>query len=200
VPVSKQHSHPPPRQQKVSRSQAHDAREQLAAGGLSHDERRKLKAVAGARDAAASRRRGEFKRIVIIAAGAIAAMAIVGAALGLVPAIAAASRQGTPGTFTVGSQPCMTRGCYWSGTFQSQGGATVGHVTYDGTLPAGAGAGSGVPALYPAGGSHVVYPPHGSDAWITDLVLVVLVGAIVGFGLWISPVGLGRRETAGAVV
>jgi hypothetical protein len=157
--------------------------------------------VTGAREAAASHRRTEFKRVVIIAAGAIAAMAVAAAVLGLVPAIEAASRQGTPGTFIVGNQPCITRGCFWSGTFQPQdGGATVQHVTYNGTLPADAGGGSGVPAIYPAGGSHVVYPEHGSDAWITDLVLVVLVGGVVSFGLWLSPLGLGRGETAGAVV
>jgi hypothetical protein len=198
--VAKRHSHPPARQQKVSRSQAHDAQDKLAAGGLTHDERRKLRVVAGARDAAASRRRSELKRLVIIAAGAIAAMAVVAAALGLLPAIQAASRHGTAGTFIVGTQPCMTRGCYWSGTFQAQDGTTVQHVTYDGTLPAGAGGGSSVPAIYPAAASHVVYPPHGSDAWITDLVLMVLVGGIVGFGLWVSPIGLDGRATAGAVV
>jgi hypothetical protein len=91
-------------------------------------------------------------------------------------------------------------GCGWSGTFRSPGGVTVQHVTYDGTLPADAGGGSSIPAIEPAGTSHIVYPPHGSRARIDDLVLMVLVGGVVGFLLWISPLGLGEHQTAGAVV
>lgn len=138
----------------------------------------------------------------IVGGGAIAAMAVVAAALGLVPAIEAASGQGTAGTFVVGSQVCVNHrgGCGWSGTFQSPDGVTVQHVTYDGTLPANAGGGSSIPAIEPAGASHIVYPPHGSGAWIDDLVLMVLVGGVVGFLLWISPLGLGDHQPAGAVI
>jgi hypothetical protein len=75
----------------------------------------------------------------------------------------------------------------------------VQHVVYDGTLPADAGGGSSVPASEP-GGSHIVYPPHGSHAWVSDLLLMVLAGGVVGFLLWLSPLGLGSRETAGAIV
>jgi hypothetical protein len=139
---------------------------------------------------------------VIVGAGAVAAMAVVAGALGLVPAIEAASGQGTAGTFIVGSEVCVNHrgGCGWSGTFQSPDGVTVQHVTYDGTLPANAGGGSNIPAIEPAGASHIVYPPHGSGAWIDDLVLMVLVGAVVGFLLWISPLGLGDHQAAGAIV
>jgi hypothetical protein len=151
-------------------------------------------------EAAADRRHREFRRFLIVAAGAIAAMAVVAAALGLVPAIEAASRQGTAGTFVPGNQPCLTNrggGCAWSGTFRSRDGATVQHVSYDGTLPA---SGSSVPAIYPGGSSDVVYPPHGSRAWVTDLLVMVLIGGIVGLLLWISPLGLGRSDQSGAVV
>jgi hypothetical protein len=193
---------PPGRRRKVSRKQAEEAREQLAAGGLTHQERRKLRSVAGARDAAARRRRGQFRHLVFVGGGVIAAMAVVAAAVGLIPAIEASSGQGTAGTFVVGTQPCFRyrAGCAWSGTFQSPDGVTVQHVNYDGTLPAGAGGGSSVPAIYPAGGSHIVYPPHDSHAWVFDLVLMVLVGGVVGLLLWISPLGLGEHETSGVVV
>jgi hypothetical protein len=198
--VPQQHSHPPARQRKVSRRQADQARDQLAAGGLSHQERRRLRAVTSISDAAAGRRRRELRHLLIVAAGTIAAMAVVAAGLGLVPAIEAAGRQGTAGTFVPGNQPCLTNrggGCAWSGTFRSRGGATVQHVSYDGTLPAG---GSSVPAIYPGGSSDVVYPPHGSHAWVSDLLLMVLIGGIAGLLLWISPLGLGDHDRGGAIV
>jgi ferric-dicitrate binding protein FerR (iron transport regulator) len=193
---------PSGRTQKVSRRQAADARDQLAAGGLSHQERRKLRSVAGARDLAVHRRHGQARHLLIVGAGAIAAMAVVAGALGLVPAIEAAGGQGRAGTFIVGSQVCVNRrgGCGWSGTFKSPDGVTVQHVTYDGTLPAYAGDGSSIPAIEPAGASHIVYPPHGSRAWIDDLVLMVLVGGVIGLLLWISPLGLGDHKPAGAVL
>jgi hypothetical protein len=138
----------------------------------------------------------------ILVGGTLAAMAVVAATVGLVPAIEAASGQGVAGTFVAGNKPCLMyhRGCGWSGTFRARGGDTVQHVTYEGTLPAGAGGGSSVPAIYPSGGSHMVYPPRGTHVWITDVVLMVIVGGVVGCLLWIMPFGLGRREPAGAVV
>lgn len=169
--MSKQHSGPPGRQRKVSRKQAEAAREQLAAGGLTHQERRRLRSVAGARDAVARRRRSEFRHLIIVGGGAIAVMAVVAAAVGLVPAIEAAGGQGTAGTFVVGTQPCFRyrSGCAWSGTFQSQDGTAAQHVNYDGTLPAGAGGGSSVPAIYPAGGrtssTPRMTPMRGSSTW-----------------------------------
>jgi hypothetical protein len=178
-------------------------RQQVAAGGLSHQERRRLGSATGARGGAARKRRGDFRHVIIVAAGTIAAMAVVAFAVGLVSAIEASGGQGTAGTFVVGTQSCFRQrgGCEWSGTFLSRDGGTVQHVAYDGTLPAGAGLGSSVPAIDPAGSSHVVYPPHGSRAWIFDLLLTVLVGGIVGFMLWLSPLGVGgEREPGGAVV
>ena len=199
--MGNQYSRGPARRRKVSRRQAEEAREQLAAGGLSHQERRTLRSVTGAWNSAARRRRGEFRHLIIVGAGTIAVMAVVGATLGFVPAIEASSGQGTPGTFIVGNQPCASRhACGWSGTFQSRDGDTVQHVTYDGTLPAGASRGSSFPAIAPSGFSHIVYPPHGSGAWVDDLVLMVLIGGIVGLLLWLFPLGFGGRETAGTVV
>jgi hypothetical protein len=199
VPDQHQHHDPHTRQQRVSRSEANHAREQLAAGGLSHQERRQLRSVTRLRDTAARRRRTEFRHFIIVAAGTIAAMAIVAGATGLIPALEAASGQGKAGTFVVGTQACLPHkgGCAWSGTFRSPGGALVQHVNYDGTLPAGAGGGSSIPAIYPGGAAHVVYPPRGSHAWLSDLLEMVLAGAFVGFLLWLSPLGQGGRGPQG---
>ncbi len=200
--AGKQRSGPASRQPKVSRRQADEARAQLAAGGLSHQQRRKLRAVTGAWDSAASQRRSQVRHLGIVLGGTLVAMALVAVFNGLVPAIEAANGHGTAGTFTAGSQPCISRrvGCRWSGTFRSADGVTLRHVAYDGTLPAGDGGGSSVPAVFPGGAVHVVYPRGSSRAWITDVLVMVLVGGIVGFLLWIMPLGLGKRETPGAVV
>lgn len=190
------------RRRKVSRRQAQEAREQLAAGGLSHQERRRLRAVTDARETAARKRRGEFRHLVIVAAGTMAAIAVVAIAVGLPAAIGASSGQGTAGTFIAGSQVCLNpkAGCPWPGMFRSRDGVTVQHVQYDGTLPADAAGGSRVPAIDPGGRSHIVYPPRGSHAWVGDLVVIVLVGGGVGLLLWISPLGLGKPRASGAVV
>jgi hypothetical protein len=202
VTVPSQHSRPAARQQKVSRKQAAEAREQLAAGGLSHQERRQLRSVTAARDALARRRRGEFRHIVVIVAGTIAAMAIVGAAIGLPAAIEASMGQGTAGTFIVGNQPpCLNRrvGCLPAGIFRSQAGVTVQHVAYAGSLPSFAPPGTGIPAVDP-GMSNTAYPPHVSATWVHDVVLTVLIGGIVGVLLWLFPIGTGEREKSGTIV
>jgi hypothetical protein len=198
VTLSKQRSDARARQQRIKRRQADQARQHVDPDGLSHQDRRKLRSETSAQDTAARRRRGAFRHLIIVAAGTVAAMAVVGAAVGLVSAIEASSGQGAAGTFIVGNQLCLNHrvGCMWPGTFRSQNGSTVQHVQYDGTLPPGE---SSVPAIDPGGGSHTVYPPHGSQAWVGDLLWTVLIGAVVGFLLWISPLGLGRHET-GAIV
>jgi len=200
--VSKHHSHPPARQQKVSRRQADEARQQLAAGGLSHQQRRQLRSVTGARDALARRRRGEFRHIVIIVAGTLAAMAIVGAAIGLPAAIEASTGQGTAGNFIVENQPpCLNHrvGCLPSGIFRSRAGVTVLHVAYAGSLPSFAPPGTSIPAVDP-GLSNTAYPPHDSATWIHDLLLTLLAGGGVGLLLWLFPIGTGEREKSGVVV
>jgi hypothetical protein len=175
---------------KASRRQARQAREQLAAGGLTHQERRRLRSAIRTRDATARRRRLEFRHITIALAGAIAAMAVAAASVGLVSATEAARGQGTIGTFVLEFQSCSVRtGCTYVGIFRSPDGAIVPDVAYDATLPDGASPGDSFPALDP-GGSHRVYPPHGSLRWVSDLLFVMFAGGVVGFILWISPLGL----------
>jgi hypothetical protein len=193
--VGKQHSGPHPRQPKASRRQASEARQQLAAGGLSHQDRRRLRSVIRARGETARRRRLEFRHVIIAVAATVAAMLVIAASVGLVSAIEAARGQGTTGTFVVGYSSCSGRtGCLWVGTFRSPGGGTVPDVAYEGALPANPSPGSSFPAVEP-GGSHRVYPPH-SLRWVTDLLATVLVGGAVGFVLWVSPLGLRGRDPA----
>jgi hypothetical protein len=191
---------PHARQGKTSRRQANEAREQLAAGGLTHQQRRELRSEIRERDTVTRRRRGEFRHVMIVVAGALAAMVVVAAAVGLISAIEAASGHGVTGTFVAGNQSCVRRaGCAWWGTFRSPDGETFPHVVYSGDLPAGAGPGMSFPAVQP-GGSNYVYPPHGGHTWVTDVLWTVLIGGVVGLFLWITPLGLGRNDTAGAVV
>jgi len=202
VTVSKQHAGAAARREKVSRRQAEEAREQLSAGGLSHQERRKLRSVATARESAARQRRGHIRHLLMVAAGTVAAMAVVAAATGLISAIEASSGQGRAGTFIVGSQPCLNPrvGCLPPGSFRLSDGVMVQHVQYDGALPSLAAPGTSVPAILPAGSTNTAYPPHGSRTWIHDVLLMVLVGAVVAALLWLFPIGLGRRETGDAVI
>jgi len=196
MPSRKQHSGPPAGPTGASRRQARAAREQLAAGGLSHQERRRLRAVIRTRDETAGRRSLEFRHLTIVVAGTLVAMAVVGALVGLVPAIEAAGGHGTPGTFVAMFQSCRRHtGCAMAGTFQPAGGGKVPDVIYAGALPADAGPGMGVPAIRP-GGSEYVYPPHGPLRWVFDLLLTLLLGAAVGFLLLASTLGLRRRETS----
>jgi hypothetical protein len=105
----------------------------------------------------------------------------------------AARGQGAVGTFTADSLVC-SRGCEWVGTFVARGGQVTPGVAYEGSLPAGARPGSSVPAIFP-GGSHVVFPPHGSLVWLEDVLLVMIIGGAMAAALWISPIGMpGRRR------
>jgi hypothetical protein len=191
----KQHSGSPHRPTKVSRRQAAEAREQLAAGGLSHKERHKLVSAVRARDEAASRRGLETKHIIITVAGTLAAMAVVGAMVGLVPAIHAASGQGTRGTFIVQPLLCLHKCTRTAGSFRYADGEIVPDLVYAGALPLDAHPGMTLPAIRP-GGSEFVYPPHGSLSWISDLAIMVVVGCAVGFLLLASTLGLRRRSPA----
>jgi hypothetical protein len=201
MPSRKQHSGPPARQTKVSRRQADKARDELAAGGLSHQERRKLRSVIRIRDEAALRRGLEFKHIVIALAGALAAMAVVAFLVGLVSAIDAARGDGTAGTFVVKSEVCIRRaGCTWTGTFRPPDGDSVPALAYTDVVPPAAPRGMSIPVIEPPG-SDYVYPRHDSLRWISDLAIMVVVGGAVGFLLLISPLGLGgpRPSPTGVV-
>jgi hypothetical protein len=188
----KQHSGPPVRQPRVSRRQAREARDELEADGLSHQERRKLRSVVRARDAVAGRRSLEFRHLAVVVAGALAAMAVVAVSVGLVSAIEVARGQGTTGTFIVGFRSSCRAGCVWVGTFRYPDGDMVSDVMYAGALPNGIGPGNSIPAVE-AGQSQYAYPPHDSLRWAGDLAFMVVVGAGVGFLLWVSPLSLPKR-------
>ncbi len=161
--------------------------------GLTKAEQRRQRRIRRERAAARQRRRLELSHDGLALAGALAAMAIVAVAFAVGPAIAAARGEGTPGTFAIGYEQCLRRvGCTWVGTFVSRSGQVTPGVSYDGNLPAGAQPGDRIPAIFP-GGQHAVFPPHGSHYWVLAVLLMLVVGAAVGLGLWLSPIGEGRR-------
>jgi hypothetical protein len=182
------------RRSKVSRRDARLAREELAAGGLSHHDRRRLRAITRAWELASQRRHREFRHLVIVVLSGIAAMAVIGAALGFVPAIEAASGHGATGTFVVASFSCGRRvGCRWVGTFEA-GDDVVPGVVYEGTLPTGTGPGSRIPARYP--GADQAYALQGSHTWALDLIPMLLLGSAVAFIAWLVVGVRGQRATS----
>lgn len=184
------------RSPQVSRRQARQARAELATGDLSHQERRRLRAVLRSRAAAAGKRRGRLRHLAIVAAGAIVAMAIAAASFGLIPAIEAAQGGGVTGSFVVSDRVCSVKtGCQWVGTFDGPHGDVIAGLAYGGILPAGDGPGSTIAVRYP-GGSDQVYAVHGSHTWVFDLLITLVIGAAGGAALWISPLGDGRRNSA----
>jgi uncharacterized membrane protein YcjF (UPF0283 family) len=196
--MSSRKQHPGPRAARVkaSRRQAQQAREQLAAGGLSHEERRRLRSVIQVTDSAARRHRLEFRHLGIAVGGALVVMVIVAASTGLISAVEAASGSGVAGTFIVTGQTCAGRViCNWMGTFRYRDGTEVRNLAYGGVLSSTVTPGSQIPAREPAG-SHYVYPLHGSHKWISDVGLMLLCGLPVGALLLISPLGLGKRDVA----
>jgi hypothetical protein len=125
---------------RVSRRQAQQAQAELVAGGLTHQERRRLHAVLLARVLAARKRRRRLRRLAIVAVGAIVAMAITAASFGLIPAIEAAQGGGATGSFVVSHRVCSVKtGCQWVGTFNGAAGDVVAGRAYGGVLPAGSG-------------------------------------------------------------
>jgi hypothetical protein len=193
----KRRSSAPARSDHASHRQAQQAHAQLAAGGLSHAEERRLHAVLRSREESEQRRRRHLKRLVIVLTGAIAAMAIVAVAFGLIPAIDAALGGGVTGKFTLQNQVCVRRaGCQWVGTFQPAKGSAIAGLAYGGTIPASDAPGSVIPARHPAG--NYVYALHGTHTWVQDLLITLVIGVAVGFLLWVSPLGSGDRNPEGA--
>lgn len=187
----------PARSAQVSRRQAREARAQLAVGGLSHQQQRRLRAVLRAWEYAARRRRRRFWRLGIVVSGAVAAMVIAAISFGLIPAIDAARGQGVTGSFVVSHQVCSSKtGCQWVGTFRASDGAVIGELAYGGTLPQGDGPGSIIPVRYP-GGTDQVYALRGSHTWVFDLLVTLAISAAAGAALWISPIGAGGRNPEG---
>lgn len=181
---------------KVGRRQAQEARAELAAGGLSHDERRRLHSIIRVREEAESRGSGRRRHGVIVVSGALVVMAVVAATSGLIPAIATASGHGTNGFFVLGHQRCSlatgrTSMCMWVGSFQERNGVTIGNVTYAGKMPATVAPAQRIAARYYSGQA---YPRQGSHAWLTGIVLVIFVGAVVAAFLWLTPLGTRRRS------
>jgi hypothetical protein len=185
---------PSARSPQVTRRQAQQARAELATGGLSHQERRRLRAVLRSRAAATKERRGRRRHLAIVAVGAIVAMAIAAASFGLIPAIEAAQGGGVTGSFVVSDRVCSSKvGCQWVGTFHGANGSVVAGLAYGGVLPSGDGPGSTIAVRYP-GGTDQVYALHGSHTWVFDLLITLVIGAAAGAALWISPLGDGRRD------
>jgi hypothetical protein len=193
----RQGSRTPARSPQVSRRQAQQAREELAVGGLSHQERRRLRAVLRAQATAAQQRRRRLKHWLIIGVGAVVAMAIAAASFGLIPAIEAAQGGGVTGSFVVSDHVCSSKtGCQWVGTFHSANGEVLTGLAYGGTLPSGDGPGSTIAVRYP-GGSDQVYALHGSHTWVFDLLITLVIGVAVGAALWVSPLGEGHHDPQG---
>ena len=196
MPTRSQRSGASARPAKVGRRQVQQARAGLAAGGLSHDERRRLHSIIRVREEAESRRSGKRRHAVIVVAGALVVMAVVAATSGLIPAIATASGHGTIGSFVLGHQRCSlatgrTSMCTWVGSFQGRNGVTIQDVTYAGNPPAAVAPGQRIPARYFSGQA---FPRSGSHGWPTGILLVIFVGAAVAAFLWLTPLGTRRRS------
>ena len=121
-------------------------------------------------------RRGRLPIRLIV--GVVSALLLFVTATHLEPAIRAGLREGTHGFWVATARRCVRSACTWNGRFVTPDGhVLLPSVQYAGGLPAGVHAGTSVAALYP-GGSGVVYPPAGSDGWIS--MLVVLALALIG--------------------
>jgi hypothetical protein len=179
------------RRQKASRRAAGRARAEPAAGSLARRDQRRLRAIARARELASRRRHREFRHVVIVVLSGVAAAAVVGAALGFGPAVEAAVGNGTVGTFVVSGYQCPRRGaCRWVGTFEARR-DVVHDAAYQGNLALDTQPGTRIPARYPGFGQ--TYALHGSHTWASDLVLMLFIGAVAGFLVWLSPLGLRER-------
>jgi hypothetical protein len=94
------------------------------------------------------------------------------------PAIRAGRREGTHGFWVATVNHCVRSACTWNGQFESQNGhVLLSSAQYAGRLPAGIHAGTHIAALFP-GGSGLVYPPTGSDGWVSLLIGLAL--AVIG--------------------
>jgi len=114
--------------------------------------------------------------------GVVSALMLFVTATHLMPAIRAGLRDGSHGHWVATAKHCARSICSWSGRFVSPDGhVLLSSAQYAGRLPAGVHAGTSVTGLYPGGS--LVYPPTGSDEWISLLVLLILA---VGGLYWSS--------------
>ena len=110
--------------------------------------------------------------------GVLSALLLFVTASHLEPAIRAGRREGTHGYWVATAKHCVRSACTWNGKFASQNGhVLLSSAHYAGRLPAGVHAGTRIAALFP-GGSGLVYPPSGSDGWISLLAGLIL--AVIG--------------------
>lgn len=113
--------------------------------------------------------------------GILSALLLVAVAAHLEPAIKAGLRDGTHGSWVATSKTCERHACTWDGKFVLPNGhVLVSSAQYSGKIPASIHAGTSVPGLY-TGGS-LVFPPTGSDLWIS---LLIAIGFAL-LGLWWS--------------
>ena len=121
---------------------------------------------------------GRNRLLARLIVGVLSALLLFVTATHLEPAIRAGLRDGTHGHWVATTKHCVRSACTWIGRFVSPNGhVLLSSAQYAGRLPAGIHAGTSLAALFP-GGSGLVYPPSGSDAWIS--LLVVLALAVIG--------------------
>ena len=106
--------------------------------------------------------------------GVLSAFLLFATVTHLEPAIRAGMREGTHGYWVATAKHCARSACTWSGRFVSPNGhVLLSPAQYAGRLPAGVHTGTHIAALFP-GGSGLVYPPSGSDGWISLLIGLAL--------------------------
>jgi hypothetical protein len=106
--------------------------------------------------------------------GVLSAFLLYVTATHLPAAIRAGLRHCTRGYWVATTKRCARSACTWTGQFQSpKGHVVLSSAQYVGRLPVGVHTGTSVTALFP-GGSGLVFPPTGSDLWISLLVTVIV--------------------------
>jgi hypothetical protein len=113
----------------------------------------------------------------------------------LPPAISAAEGHGIRGVFVaekyVSGSGRESSGT-WIGSFRASNHQLVLlHVDYN-EPPSSLRAGSELPALYPGGSE--VFAPHGSSAWLHDLVVTLVGVSLFGWWVWYMPLRSLRRR------
>jgi hypothetical protein len=125
--------------------------------------------------------RGRSRLPMKVIVGILSALLLVAVAVHLEPAIKAGLRDGAHGSWVATSKTCERRACTWDGKFVlPDGHVLVSSAQYSGKIPGSIHAGTSVPGLYPGGS--LVFPPTGSDLWIS--LLIAIGFALVG--LWWS--------------
>lgn len=132
----------------------------------------------GSLDARAGVPQGRSRLPARLIVGVLSAGLLFVTATHLGPAIRAGRREGTHGYWVATAQHCVRSACSWNGQFVSQNGhVLLSSAQYAGRLPLAIHAGTHIAALFP-GGSGLVYPPSGSDGWISLLIGLLL--AVLG--------------------